>query len=83
MIAKGKMKHFVPNQGVYVYSRYLDGKQVVVIMNGNEKETVLPLDRYEEILKDTASGKDVITGKTVSLSKEIKLAAKEVLVLEL
>ena len=52
-------------------------------MNGNEKETVLPLDRYEEILKDTASGKDVITGKTVSLSKEIKLAAKEVLVLEL
>ena len=83
VIAKGKMKHFVPNQGVYVYSRYLDGKQVVVIMNGNEKETVLPLDRYEEILKDTASGKDVITGKTVSLSKEIKLAAKEVLVLEL
>lgn len=82
VIAKGKMKHFVPNQGVYVYSRYLDGKQVVVIMNGNEKETVLPLDRYEEILKDTPVGKDVITGKTVSLSKEIKLTAKEVLVLE-
>ena len=61
VIAKGKMKHFVPQNGVYVYARNLNGKQVVVIMNGNAKESVLPLDRYDEILKGYTSGKDVIT----------------------
>ena len=83
VIAKGKMKHFVPQNGVYVYARNLNGKQVVVIMNGNVKESVLPLDRYDEILKGYTSGKDVITGKVVSLQKELTLGAKDVLVLEL
>ena len=83
VIAKGKMKHFVPQNGVYVYARNLNGKQVVVIMNGNAKESVLPLDRYDEILIGYTSGKDVITGKVVSLQKELTLGAKDVLVLEL
>ena len=83
VIAKGKMKHFVPQNGVYVYARNLNGKQVVVIMNGNAKDSVLPLDRYDEILKGYASGKDVITGKVVNLQKELTLGAKDVLVLEL
>ena len=83
VIAKGKMKHFVPQNRVYVYARNLNGKQVVVIMNGNAKESVLPLDRYDEILKGYTSGKDVITGKVVSLQKELTLGAKDVLVLEL
>ena len=83
VIAKGKMKHFVPQNGVYVYTRNLNGKQVVVIMNGNAKESVLPLDRYDEIMKGYTSGKDVITGKVVSLQKELTLGAKDVLVLEL
>ena len=83
VIAKGKMKHFVPQNGVYVYARNLNGKLVVVIMNGNAKESVLPLDRYDEILKGYTSGKDVITGKVVSLQKELTLGAKDVLVLEL
>ena len=83
VIAKGKMKHFVPQNGVYVYARNLNGKQVVVIMNGNAKESVLPLDRYDEVLKGYTSGKDVITGKVVSLQKEVTLGAKDVLVLEL
>ena len=83
VIAKGKMKHFVPQNGVYVYARNLNGKQVVVIMNGNAKESVLPIDRYDEILKGYTSGKDVITGKVVSLQKELTLGAKDVLVLEL
>ena len=83
VIAKGEMKHFVPQNGIYVYARNLNGKQVVVIMNGNAKESVLPLDRYDEILKGYTSGKDVITGKVVSLQKELTLGAKDVLVLEL
>lgn len=83
VIAKGKMKHFMVNQGVYVYQRSLDGKQVVVMLNGSRKAVDLPLDRYQEILQGKASGKDVVSGRTISLGKAVKLEPKGILVLEL
>jgi len=83
VIAKGKMKHFQVNNGVYVYERYLDGKSVIVMMNGNSNTTDLPLDRYSEILRGKTSGKDVITGRTVSLNNTVNLGPKEVVIMEM
>lgn len=83
VIAKGKMKHFAINQGVYVYERSLNGKHVLVFMNGRNSEINLPLDRYNEVLHGKNSGMDIITKRTISLDKEIKLASKEVLILEM
>ena len=83
VLSKGKMMHFAVNQGVYVYERSLDGKSVLVVMNGSNKDVVLHLERYAEVLRGKTSGKDVITGRGVSLDKEMKLSAKEVLVMEM
>ena len=83
VIAKGTMKHFMPNRGVYVYERSLNGKRVVVFMNGSSKAVELLLDRYAESLQGAAQGKDVLTGRTVSLGTSLSMTAKEILVLEL
>lgn len=83
IIAKGKMKHFQVNQGVYVYERSLKGKSVIVILNGANKEVELPLARYEEILQGKSSGKDVISGRMIPLTDNLKLGAKETLILEM
>ena len=83
VIAKGTMKHFMPNRGVYVYERSLNGKRVVIFMNGSSKAVELPLDRYAESLQGAAQGKDVLTGRTVSLGTSLSMTAKEILVLEL
>lgn len=83
VIAKGKMKHFQVNQGVYVYERYLDGKSIIVMLNGNSKDITLPLDRYAEILRGKTSGKDIITNRTISLDKSVSLGAKEVVIMEM
>lgn len=83
VIAKGKMKHFMVNRGVYVYERSLDGKQVVVVLNGSREAVDLPLDRYREILKGKTSGKDMLTSQVVPLGESVKLAPKGILVLEL
>lgn len=82
VIAKGKMKHFAINQGVYVYERRLDGRSVLVVMNGTSKDVTLPLDRYAEVLQGKTAGKDVITKRSINLDKELMLAPKEVLVVE-
>ena len=83
VIAKGKMKHFMPNQGVYVYERSLNGKRVVIFMNGSSKAVELPLERYAESLQGANQGKDVLTGRTVSLGSSLSMKGKEILVVEL
>lgn len=82
IISKGKMKHFMPFQNVYVYERNLDGKNVIVIMNGGSKNVELPMERYAEITRDKNSGTDIFTGRTVALDGTLSLKAKEILVLE-
>ncbi len=81
-VANGNMKHYVPQKGVYVYERYLDNKNVLVFMNGTSGDVEINLDRYAESIKDKLSGTDVISGKTISLDKTLKMTPKEVLVLE-
>lgn len=82
VIAKGKMKHYVLQKGVYVYERYLDGKNVLVFMNGTSSDVQINLERYSESIKGRSSGKDIISGKTVSLGNTLKLSPKEVIILE-
>lgn len=83
VISEGSMIHFQPNQGVYVYERNHEGQSVIIILNGANKEVDLPLDRYAEILRDKTSGRDVISRRTVLLNGELKLAPREVLILEM
>ena len=82
VIAQGKMKHYVLQKGVYVFERYLDDKNVLVFMNGTSNDVEINLDRYAESIKDRQSGKDVISGRTVSLGNTLKLSPKEILILE-
>ena len=51
----------MPQLGVYVYERYLEGKSVMVIINGANHEVDLPLARYKESLKEVIEGKDIKT----------------------
>ena len=83
IIAKGKMKHFMVNQSVYVYERRFNRKSVVIMMNGSSREVSLPLDRYAEILHRKKKGRDIITGKTVLLTQPVELLPKDILILEL
>lgn len=83
VISKGTMKHFMPRNGIYVYERRCDDKSVVVILNGVSTDNELLLEHYKEILGDKRSGRDVITGRTVTFDRILKLSPKEVLILEL
>lgn len=83
VISEGQMKHFMPQMGVYVYERYLDNKSVIVFINGSNRGVELPLDRYAESLKGRIQGKDVVTKQTVMFVDFLKLAPKEVLIVDM
>lgn len=83
VIAKGNMIQFMPQHGVYAYARTYEGKTVFVILNGTDEEVLLPLTYYQEILKNYRQGKDIISNRSISLGSELKLKARESLILEL
>lgn len=82
VIAKGKLKHFMPINLVYVYERKLGDKSIYVIMNGSESPLDLDMSRYTEILPEGMKLTKAMSGDQVEISKEMKLAPKETLILQ-
>ena len=83
VIFKGKMKHFMPRNNVYVYERSYNGKSVLVVMNGVSKEVDMDLAHYKEVLGDKMQARDILTDRIVLLNGGLHLQPKEVLILEL
>lgn len=78
----GKTRHFIPEDGVYVFFRYDDAKRVMVIWNTNEKAVNHQLERYAEMLKGYQKGKDVLKEQMLEL-KAIAVEPFSVRVIEL
>ncbi|MFK7903914.1 MAG: glycoside hydrolase family 13 protein, partial [Chitinophagales bacterium] len=79
----GKLKHFVPKDGIYVYFRYQDEQKVMVVLNKNETATKLDLQRFAEMLEGETQGKEVMTSKVYSLKDSLEVGARAALILEL
>ena len=83
VISRGSMTHFIVENSVYAYARQLNNKTGFVMLNGSDKEITADLNIYAEILQGYASGKEVLTGRTIQLGKEMKMQPRETLVIEL
>ncbi|MBE9466726.1 MAG: glycoside hydrolase family 13 protein [Bacteroidetes bacterium] len=84
VISRGELKHFIPEDGVYVYFRYIENKTVMIILNNNEEaDKDLNTKRFAECMKDYKSGFDIISHKQIDNLKNIKVAAKSAMIIEL
>lgn len=81
-VHNGKLMHFAPEQGVYVFFRYDDQGKVMVILNKNEQATSLSLDRFAEMLKGASTAKEVMSGKSYPAKGQMQLPPKSAMVLE-
>ena len=75
----------MPKEKVYVYFRFNEKENVMVIINNNEKDQTFDLGRFSESIQGITKGKDVISGKELSISSENKMtiSGKSSLILEL
>lgn len=83
VIHTGKTTHYLPWDNVYVYFRHNDTESVMVLINNSDQAQTVKTDRFAENLTNYKKGKDVLGGKTVSLSEDITMQPKSVLILEL
>ena len=79
----GKLTHFVPQDGVYVYFRINGGDKVMVVINSSEKDQEIDLKRFEECISTATNGTNVITNEKISLQGKMKVKAKTPLVIKL
>ena len=81
-ITNGKLIHYPPKDGVYVYFRLFDNESVMVLINNNKNKTRVDLERFYEVLKNNKNGTSVINNTKYNLKEKISLNKKSVLILE-
>lgn len=82
VVHNGSLKHFAPENGVYVYFRYNEEKTVMVILNKKKNNSTLSTERFKEVIKGYTSGKDIFTDAVYELN-QLELPARTSLLLEL
>lgn len=82
VIVKGTQTQFCPHKGVYVIARRYEGKTVMLMLNGLDKENKVDVKRYAELIGTTAEASNVLTGEAVNLTTDIPILPHGTLLLE-
>jgi len=81
-VQAGKLLHYRPENGCYVYFRYDGAHTVMVVLNKNTQDSVLDLARFKPMIKNITRAHDVLADRTVDLTAPLVLKAKTSAVLE-
>ncbi|PSJ73349.1 alpha-amylase [Sphingobacteriales bacterium UPWRP_1] len=83
-IKTGKMMHYVPKDGVYVYFRYNDSQTVMCVMNTADTAKDVVFSDFSERTGGFAKAVNVVNpGEVFDTTQKLTLTAKTMLVLEL
>ncbi len=84
-VSGGKMTHFMPSNGLYLFRRTGGGDTFVVVMNGTDAPLNVDMHRYAEVIAPGSMWRDVLTGRTIELIPGDCLytfAPREIMILE-
>jgi neopullulanase len=79
----GELKHYAPENGVYVYFRRLGAETVMVAFNKSAKDVNLDLGRFRESLARGVAGRDVMSGARVELNDALAVPARGVILIDM
>ena len=82
VIHTGKTMQYVPENNVYVYFRYNTEDRVMIIINNNPQAQKLHLHHFEEMIKSSKEGRDIISEKTIALKNKLAIEGKTAMVIE-
>lgn len=79
----GKLTHFVPKKGTYVYFRKADWETFMIIMNNNEEDIQIKTADYDEILQSFKSMQEFGSTQWISIPSILNLKPKTATIYEL
>lgn len=84
VIHSGRLRHFIPDNGLYVYFRYNDKESVMVAINNNPSQSrIIRADNYAECTKGYSEAYDIVSGMKISDISSFTIGPKSVMILEL
>jgi neopullulanase len=57
VVHNGKLRHYLPSNGVYMYERYIGTKKVVVVLNYKNQNATISTKQYPETFIDNSNPK--------------------------
>lgn len=82
-LTTGKMMHYIPVDGLYVYFRYDDRQTVMCIMNTDTKNREIDFSAYAERTAGFATATNIISGETSQTTNKLAIPAMRMYILEL
>ena len=71
----GKTMHYAPQNEVYVYFRYTDNKTIMVVLNANDEDQTLNMQRFNQRIGNAQIGKDVFSKAVTPLTGQLPIPA--------
>ena len=75
MTTKRTVKYHVPQQGLYVYARTEEG-------SSTDNEQILNNNHFKGLVNECVRGKEIASGKTIDLTKNIVVPARKSVIIE-
>lgn len=82
-VQTGRLQHFVPEGGAYVYFRYDDDATVMVALNKSAEPVELDLARFGDFVGPGRRGRDALDGRAVDLARPLALPARSATLVEI
>jgi len=82
-VQEGKLTHYLPEDGVYVFFRHTKNESVMVMLNNSNEDIEVNLDRFSESLKGYSKGQNVLDRMYWETLDKIIVPAKSPLIIEL
>ncbi|MDB5121521.1 MAG: alpha-amylase [Sphingobacteriales bacterium] len=79
----GKMMHYVPSNGLYVYFRYDNNQTIMCIMNTDTKERKIDFSSFPERTAGFLKASNLVTDQSIKTSDPATIPSMQMWVLEL
>ncbi len=79
----GELKHYIPENGVYVYFKTYKNNTVMVMLNNTTEDKKVDISRFSESIGNKTKGRSVLTRQSWDDLNFIEVPAKSPLIIEL
>ncbi|MEO0000915.1 MAG: hypothetical protein RL766_961 [Bacteroidota bacterium] len=83
VLAKGSLKQFIPQNGLYVYFRKLGDQSIMCVVNTNKQTQRIKMDHYKEAISEYNTILDIMSDKGERLPSELTVPALGFMMYEL
>lgn len=82
-LQSGRMMHYIPVNGLYVYFRYDSNQTIMCVMNTAQKESAVDFSKYAERTTGFSKAENVLSGELLNTAFTSTIPAMHMWVLEL